>query len=483
MIRRPPRSTLSSSSAASDVYKRQEYMGLKTNIKQYNMNKIILLISSLYLVSSLSYNGIIKVGEEGTRKNPAFFPVSGTCTINSGSSTINFKVIKGWIQIDGQKYTAGSSGSIQTAPGQVIQGKVSGFAQGWGKNSGPDALNYTCSGDLGLMRLFAEEITETVTINPGKSSTIRSPIFWSATINCKVSCTGSNIVQITNKDGSIKINNTQLGDGQSINITVSNGDSFLAHLSGHAEAEFFDFGTNAVTATCSTDLDEYPTEFITETIGIVPGQSKYYHNPLSYEINLKCVTVCQGTNEIVAHNLQGNMFLNSKRLEQGNSMRIYVINGTEYTISFAEYAEASLQNLGDSEVDFVCSIDLQSDYENFIPQPVIELSRVVSLPAGASKKETSPVFWAVSGTCTVLAPSGNTDQITFKVLSGDAWFGKGDSATTKVQGQMSLNVTAGEKFTVKVGGDASGQLTNDGKYTLTANCTADLSDSQMKFLE
>ena len=61
------------------------------------MNKIILLISSLYLVSSLSYNGIIKVGEEGTRKNPAFFPVSGTCTINSGSSTINFKVIKGWI--------------------------------------------------------------------------------------------------------------------------------------------------------------------------------------------------------------------------------------------------------------------------------------------------------------------------------------------------------------------------------------------------
>ena len=42
---------------------------------------------------------------------------------------------------------------------------------------------------------------------------------------------------------------------------------------------------------------------------------------------------------------------------------------------------------------------------------------------------------------------------------------------------MSLNVTAGEKFTVKVGGDASGQLTNDGKYTLTANCTADLSDS------
>eukprot|EP00828_Plagiopyla_frontata_P020018 TRINITY_DN2557_c0_g1_i5.p2 TRINITY_DN2557_c0_g1~~TRINITY_DN2557_c0_g1_i5.p2 ORF type:complete len:135 (-),score=33.26 TRINITY_DN2557_c0_g1_i5:87-491(-) len=29
MMRRPPRSTLSSSSAASDVYKRQEYMGIK----------------------------------------------------------------------------------------------------------------------------------------------------------------------------------------------------------------------------------------------------------------------------------------------------------------------------------------------------------------------------------------------------------------------------------------------------------------------
>ena len=51
---------------------------------------------------------------------------------------------------------------------------------------------------------------------------------------------------------------------------------------------------------------------------------------------------------------------------------------------------------------------------------------------------------------------------------------------------MSLNVTAGEEFTVKVGGDASGQLTNDGKYTLTANCTADLSDlekMEIKFLE
>ena len=43
---------------------------------------------------------------------------------------------------------------------------------------------------------------------------------------------------------------------------------------------------------------------------------------------------------------------------------------------------------------------------------------------------------------------------------------------------MSLNVTAGEEFTVKVGGDASGQLTNDGKYTLTAShCTADSSVS------
>ena len=72
------------------------------------------------------------------------------------------------------------------------------------------------------------------------------------------------------------------------------------------------------------------------------------------------------------------------------------------------------------------------------------------------------MFWAVSGTCTVLAPAGKTDQITFKVLSGKAWFGKGTTATTEVQGTMSMNVTAGEKFTVKVGGDASGELTNDG---------------------
>ena len=53
-------------------------------------------------------------------------------------------------------------------------------------------------------------------------------------------------------------------------MTVSNGDSFIAHLSGHAEAEFFDYGDNPVTATCSTHLDEYPTEYITETIGIKP---------------------------------------------------------------------------------------------------------------------------------------------------------------------------------------------------------------------
>lgn len=48
---------------------------------------------------------------------------------------------------------------------------------------------------------------------------------------------------------------------------------------------------------------------------------------------------------------------------------------------------------------------------------------------------------------------------------------------------MSLNVTAGDKFTVKVGGDATGELTNNGKETLTANCTADLSEENlMSFL-
>lgn len=57
-------------------------------------------------------------------------------------------------------------------------------------------------------------------------------------------------------DGSIKINNTQLGEGESMNLTVSNGDEFIASLSGHAEAEFHDYGSNAVTCTCSTNLNE-----------------------------------------------------------------------------------------------------------------------------------------------------------------------------------------------------------------------------------
>ena len=90
-------------------------------------------------------------------------------------------------------------------------------------------------------------------------------------------------------------------------------------------------------------------------------------------------------------------------------MRFNVSNNTEYLITYAEYAEASLQNLGESEVNFDCSIDFASDYKNFIPKPFTQFSRIVSLPAGASKEETSPVFWAVSGTCKVLAPTGNND--------------------------------------------------------------------------
>ena len=65
------------------------------------MYKAFLLISSLYLISSLDYTGVIKVGEQGTRENPAFFPVSGTCIINSGSSKIDFKIISGWITFNG----------------------------------------------------------------------------------------------------------------------------------------------------------------------------------------------------------------------------------------------------------------------------------------------------------------------------------------------------------------------------------------------
>ena len=76
------------------------------------MHKLILIISSLYLVSCLSYSGIIKVGEDGTRKNPAFFAISATCTINSGSSTVEFKVNSGWIKINGKKYSSGYSGSL-----------------------------------------------------------------------------------------------------------------------------------------------------------------------------------------------------------------------------------------------------------------------------------------------------------------------------------------------------------------------------------
>lgn len=76
------------------------------------MQKIILIFSYLYLASCLNYTGIIKVGEEGTRKNPVFFPISGTCQINSGSSTIDFKVLSGWIKINGKKYTSGESDSL-----------------------------------------------------------------------------------------------------------------------------------------------------------------------------------------------------------------------------------------------------------------------------------------------------------------------------------------------------------------------------------
>src|SRR5664280_3894579 len=56
MIRRPPRSTLSSSSAASDVYKRQ---GKKLNsepiIADANCTKICVYMSFVLLASSLIY--------------------------------------------------------------------------------------------------------------------------------------------------------------------------------------------------------------------------------------------------------------------------------------------------------------------------------------------------------------------------------------------------------------------------------------------
>src|SRR5665648_1302913 len=57
MIRRPPRSTLSSSSAASDVYKRQEY------VDRYGKAKAVDLIKMLYG----SYNKAVLIVTLGTK--------------------------------------------------------------------------------------------------------------------------------------------------------------------------------------------------------------------------------------------------------------------------------------------------------------------------------------------------------------------------------------------------------------------------------
>ena len=78
-----------------------------------------------------------------------FFSVSGNCKINSGTATLDFKIISGWAKIDGHKYSSGNTGTISVKAGQSFSGEVGGHAEGWGKNAGPDDINFTCDGSLG----------------------------------------------------------------------------------------------------------------------------------------------------------------------------------------------------------------------------------------------------------------------------------------------------------------------------------------------
>ena len=112
------------------------------------MYKFLILASMIVWLNALSYTGVLKVGQQGSGKNPIFFSVSGHCKVNSGSATLDFKIEKGWAKIDGKKYNSGYSGSISVTAGQTYSGEVAGHAEGWGKNMGPDDINVTCSGDL-----------------------------------------------------------------------------------------------------------------------------------------------------------------------------------------------------------------------------------------------------------------------------------------------------------------------------------------------
>ena len=113
------------------------------------MFKLLVLFAIIFVVHSLSYTGVLKVGEEGSGKNPMFFSVSGHCTVNSGSATLDFKINSGWAKLNGKKYRAGNTGSISVSAGQTFSGEAGGHVDAWGKNMGPDAINFTCSGSLG----------------------------------------------------------------------------------------------------------------------------------------------------------------------------------------------------------------------------------------------------------------------------------------------------------------------------------------------
>lgn len=81
------------------------------------MFKLLVLLTIVIAVRTLSYTGVLKVGEEGSGKNPMFFSISGSCKINSGSATLDFKINSGWAKINGKKYSSGNTGSISVSAG------------------------------------------------------------------------------------------------------------------------------------------------------------------------------------------------------------------------------------------------------------------------------------------------------------------------------------------------------------------------------
>eukprot|EP00656_Telonema_subtile_P046889 TRINITY_DN53527_c0_g1_i1.p1 TRINITY_DN53527_c0_g1~~TRINITY_DN53527_c0_g1_i1.p1 ORF type:complete len:145 (+),score=33.25 TRINITY_DN53527_c0_g1_i1:85-519(+) len=93
MIRQPPRSTLSSSSAASDVYKRQSLVVARVtrNVQRFQSNYLVLFCISLVLV---------------VLANPFFLVCSAALALGYKWSSTNKVVLKGYEMTDTDKRVA-----------------------------------------------------------------------------------------------------------------------------------------------------------------------------------------------------------------------------------------------------------------------------------------------------------------------------------------------------------------------------------------